>query len=245
MAFTRTELNGGFRLGQYLIEPRQNRIVRHDGEVRLEPRVMDVLVCLAEHAGEVVSRDALNEQVWGKLVVTDQAVTNCISELRHHLGDDRSTNRVIETIPKRGYRLVVPVQRAHVEPEQAGPSQSPFQAQLQSPSPAPPQAAVAPRRLRFAIAVALLAVLALGALWWWRTDSEPALTSVAVLRFENAANDETLEYLSLALPDEMATLLTKSRGVTVRPFGYVDDENALASARDRRVDHIVAGRFYL
>ena len=66
---------------------------------------MDVLVCLAERAGEVVSRETLNEQVWGNLVVTDQAVTNCISELRHHLGDDRAAHRVIETIPKRGYRL--------------------------------------------------------------------------------------------------------------------------------------------
>ncbi len=76
---------------------------------------MDVLVCLAEHAGEVVSRETLNEQVWGNVIVTDQAVTNCISELRHHLGDDRSAHRVIETIPKRGYRLTAPVQLARVE----------------------------------------------------------------------------------------------------------------------------------
>ena len=118
MAFTRQELQAGFRIGECLIEPRQNRIVRGDTEVRLEPRVMDVLVCLAERAGEVVSRDTLNEQVWGNIVVTDQAVTNCISELRHHLGDDRSANRVIETIPKRGYRLTAPVQLAHVEPSE-------------------------------------------------------------------------------------------------------------------------------
>ena len=77
---------------------------------------MDVLVCLAEHAGEVVSRDTLNQRVWTHIVVTDQAVTNCISELRHHLGDDRSANRIIETIPKRGYRLVAPVRLAQAEP---------------------------------------------------------------------------------------------------------------------------------
>ena len=112
MAFTRQELQAGFRIGECLIEPRQNRIVRNEAEVRLEPRVMDVLVCLAARAGEVVSRETLNEQVWGNIVVTDQAVTNCISELRHHLGDDRSANRVIETIPKRGYRLTAPVQLA-------------------------------------------------------------------------------------------------------------------------------------
>ena len=109
MSLTPQELQSGFRIGEYLVEPRQNRIVRGESEVRLEPRVMDVLVCLAEHAGEVVSRDTLNATVWRDVVVTDQAVTNCISELRDHLGDDRSTNRVIETIPKRGYRLVAPV----------------------------------------------------------------------------------------------------------------------------------------
>ena len=73
MAFTRQELQAGFRIGECLIEPRQNRIVRGNTEVRLEPRVMDVLVCLAERAGEVVSRETLNEQVWGNVVVTDQA----------------------------------------------------------------------------------------------------------------------------------------------------------------------------
>src|SRR5688572_27499151 len=112
------ELQAGFRIGECLIEPRQNRIVRHDSEVHLEPKVMDVLVCLAEHAGEVVSRDTLNGQVWGKVVVTDQALTNCISELRHHLGDDRSSHRINETIPKRGYRLTAPVQQPHVESAQ-------------------------------------------------------------------------------------------------------------------------------
>src|SRR5688500_16434045 len=83
MAFTRQELQAGFCIGECLVEPRQNRIVRGETEVRLETRVMDVLVCLAGRAGEVVSRETLNEQVWGNVVVTDQAVTNCISELRH------------------------------------------------------------------------------------------------------------------------------------------------------------------
>ena len=73
----------------------------------------------------------------------------------------------------------------------------------------------------------------------------PALTSVAVMRFENAAGDESLDYLSLALSDETATLLTKSQGLAVRPFGYVEGDDPLAAARARHVDHIVSGRYYL
>jgi DNA-binding winged helix-turn-helix (wHTH) protein/tetratricopeptide (TPR) repeat protein len=232
MAFSRQELQAGFRIGESLIEPRQNRIVRRDVETRLEPRVMDVLVCLAERAGEVVSRETLNQQVWGNIVVTDQAVTNCISELRHHLGDDRAANRIIETIPKRGYRLVAPVRLAAAElpPDGSAPAANP---------------ARAGRRWYAGIGLLLLAAAIFAGTWWWRNSSVPGLTSVAVMRFENAAGDEDLDYLSLALSDETATLLTKSHGIAVRPFGYVDSANALASARERRVDHLVTGRFYV
>jgi DNA-binding winged helix-turn-helix (wHTH) protein/TolB-like protein len=231
MAFTRQELQAGFRIGESLIEPRQNRIVRRDIEAHLEPRVMDVLVCLAERAGEVVSRDTLNQQVWGNLVVTDQAVTNCISELRHHLGDDRSANRVIETIPKRGYRLAAPVQPAVEGPRGAEPAASP--------------PARGGKRWYAAAGLLLLATAIFAGTWWWQNSSAPGLSSVAVMRFENAAGDEDLDYLSLALSDETATLLTKSQGIAVRPFGYVDGADALASARERRVDHIVTGRYYV
>lgn len=192
---------------------------------------MDVLVCLAEHAGTVVSRDTLNQQVWGSVVVTDQAVTNCISELRHHLGDDRSANRVIETIPKRGYRLTAQVRPAEVTAMQDTPRPS-------TPAPA--------MRTHWPVAAgALLIVLVLlGFAGWWNNGSTPALTSVAVLRFENAADDRTLDYLGLALPDEIATLLTGSRDIAVRPFEYVDTDDPLAATRARRVDHIVRGRYY-
>ncbi len=225
MASSLQDLQAGFRIGECLVEPRQNRIVRGDTEVHLEPRVMDVLVCLAASAGEVVSRDTLNEKVWRDVVVTDQAVTNCISELRQHLRYDRSANRVIETIPKRGYRLVAAVQPAH----------------------APATGAKPPRSWRWPLALALLALVALSVVLWRQgmDASPPALTSVAVVQFENAAQDETLDYLSLALPDEIATLLTQSRDLAVRPLAYVDAADPIADARARSVDHIVTGRYYL
>ena len=229
MAYTTQELQAGFLVGECLIEPRKNRIARGESEAHVEPRVMDVLVCLAEHAGEVVSREMLNQRVWANLVVTDQAVTNCISELRQHLGDDRSTRRVIETIPKRGYQLTAPVrlvQAGSAIVEQATPH--------------------LPARRHWLLATGvLLGALLLGFAWWQGRRPATTLTSVAVLRFENAAGDESLDYLGLALPDEIATLLTKSNGIAVRPLGYVDAANPLTSARERHVDSIVSGRYYL
>lgn len=228
---TSETLHNGFRIGECLIEPRQNRIVRGEIEVRIEPRVMDVLVCLAERAGEVVSRETLNEKVWGKVIVTDQALTNCVSELRHHLGDDRSSTRVIETIPKRGYRLTVPVQPAHVETPNVQPSQSATRSRGGG-------------RWMLAGGLGVIGAVLLGFVWWSRSTSAPTLTSVAVLRFENAAGDEELDYLSLALPDEISTLLTKSRDLAVRPYEYVSGDDPIAAARARGVDHIVSGRYY-
>jgi DNA-binding winged helix-turn-helix (wHTH) protein/TolB-like protein len=228
MASTGQELRSGFRLGDHLVQPGQNRIVRSDGEARLEPRVMEVLVCLAEHAGEVVSRDTLYERVWGDLVVTDQAVTNCISELRHHLRDDRATPRFIETIPKRGYRLVAPVRTGAPESPQGGAA----------------RAGDRTSRRRALAGGLLLLVVAFGVAWSLRQTDGPALTSVAVLPFDNVGGDETLDYLRLALPDEITTLLTKSRDLAVRPFDHRSTADPLAAARARRVGHIVTGHYY-
>jgi DNA-binding winged helix-turn-helix (wHTH) protein/TolB-like protein len=231
MPFTAQNLQAGFRIGECLIEPNQNRLVRGDTEVHLESRVMDVLVCLAERAGEVVSRETLNRQVWGNIVVTDQAVTNCISELRHQLGDDRSTHRVIETIPKRGYRLAVPVQLARVEPPEDVSRQTTKRWLT--------------RRHGLVAALVLIGGALLASAWLWpNRASAPALASVAVLQFENAAGDASLDYLALALPDEIATLLTQSRELAVRPLDYIRADDPLAAARARRVDHIVSGRYY-
>ena len=81
-----------------------------DGEriVRLEPVVADVLAVLLHNAGRVVSRDRILECVWKDRVVVDESVTRAISRIRSVLGDTKKPYRYIETLPKRGYRLVWP-----------------------------------------------------------------------------------------------------------------------------------------
>ena len=77
--------------------------------------------------------------------------------------------------------------------------------------------------------VSSIAFAILISIFWWHMKSAPTLSSVAVLKFENASGDEALDYLSLALPDELATLLTKSRDLSVRPFGYVGEKDSLVT----------------
>ena len=70
---------------------------------------MEVLVCLAEHTGEVVPKEKLLQAVWPDIFVSDDVLTRSVSELRRVFGDDAHASRIIETIPKRGYRLLVAV----------------------------------------------------------------------------------------------------------------------------------------
>ena len=105
----KADLARGFTLNGWEVRPLAGVLVRGGHETHLEPKVMDVLLCLARHAGEVVTREALLEQVWGKTIVTDDAVTRCISELRTVLGDTDRERTYIRTIPRRGYSLIAEV----------------------------------------------------------------------------------------------------------------------------------------
>ena len=101
----------GFRIGEaYHVEPSLNRVTGPGGIHRLEPKVMMVLVCLAERAGQMVPKDRLLHSAWADTAVGDDVLTRAVSELRRLFEDDPKQPRVIETIPKSGYRLIAPVE---------------------------------------------------------------------------------------------------------------------------------------
>src|SRR5712692_7835796 len=104
-------MDSEFRIGPWLVQPSLNVISQDGTTVHLEPKVMEVLVCLAQRAGEPVLREELIQAVWPRTFVTDDALKRCISELRRVFEDDAHEPHIIETIPKRGYRLLVPVEK--------------------------------------------------------------------------------------------------------------------------------------
>ena len=71
-----------FRLGEFLVEPQLNTIVGANKSTRIEPKVMQVLVCLAERAGEVVPKERIMQSVWADTFVTDDVLTRVTSTLR-------------------------------------------------------------------------------------------------------------------------------------------------------------------
>jgi DNA-binding winged helix-turn-helix (wHTH) protein len=97
------------QLQDQVVFPELNLIARGDVRVHLEPKAMEVLLELAKHPGEVVGKKQLLETVWGGVHVCEEVVTNAVSLLRRALGDLAKTPCVIQTIPKRGYRLIASV----------------------------------------------------------------------------------------------------------------------------------------
>jgi DNA-binding winged helix-turn-helix (wHTH) protein len=96
----------GVRLGDRLVFPELNVIATQDARVHVEPKVMELLLEFARHPGEVVSKEHIIQNVWGGAYVCEQVVPNAVSSLRRALGDSAKNPKFIETIPKRGYRLI-------------------------------------------------------------------------------------------------------------------------------------------
>jgi len=145
-----------FRAGAWHVRPESNELVSASATVRLEPRAMDVLALLAEHAGEVVSHDDLLARVWPGTFVAESGIFRVVSDLRRALGDTARAAQYIQTIPKRGYRLVAPVTWAD--------------------EPAPSSGARARRSpgLVFAVLqVAVMLAIGFGLMWRARTPAPP------------------------------------------------------------------------
>jgi len=96
-------------VGAWCVNPASGQISRDGETIRLEARNMGLLLCLTEHAGEVVSIDDLLTQVWPGVLVTPDSVYQAVASLRRVLGDDPKQPTYIATVPRLGYRLVATV----------------------------------------------------------------------------------------------------------------------------------------
>jgi transcriptional activator of cad operon len=106
MCLVTDRADADFRLDEWLVQPARCRLSKEGRTLQVRPKVMDLLTDLAAHAGEVVSKEDLLENVWGARAVSESALTRTATELRQALGDDAGEPRLLETIPKRGYRLI-------------------------------------------------------------------------------------------------------------------------------------------
>jgi TolB-like protein/DNA-binding winged helix-turn-helix (wHTH) protein len=207
----------GFRLGDREVRPAEGIVVGPAGIHRLGPRPMSVLVALAERPGKVVTRNELMALVWSGVIVSDETLSRCISDLRQALGDDARTPRYIETLSRRGYRLLEP---PHPVGSSAEPEARPGSVQASDASPAPPADPARPPRLtwpRAWLSFPLALLFASGA-WFYAVDepgneksrspSAMAENGLVVLPFASLSDDPELEYFSDGLTEELINRLT-------------------------------------
>lgn len=156
-----------FYVGEWRVEPSLNRVSLDEQTVQLEPKVMEVLVHLAAHPKQVISRGALLQTLWPNTEVIEAALTRCISVLRKTFDDDAREPRFIETIRKTGYRLVAPVSFDYGG--DAFPRQAPT---LSMPPGLQPRRSIRPP-LRAVLSGALILLLAITGIWLWQRYPTP------------------------------------------------------------------------
>ena len=96
-----------FQFNGYVLDVVRGCLRTADREIELRPKSFEVLRCLVENAGRLVTKDELFKVVWPNVVVSDEALTQCISEVREAIGDRSQT--MIKTMPRRGYRFTAPI----------------------------------------------------------------------------------------------------------------------------------------
>jgi TolB-like protein/tetratricopeptide (TPR) repeat protein/DNA-binding winged helix-turn-helix (wHTH) protein len=101
------DLLQGFYLGDLVVEPLKGQVIGRAGPRHLPPKAVEVLLCLARTPGELVTRQTLIEDAWGADSGSHEALSHAVGEIRHALDDQVDDPVFIQTLPRRGYRLVV------------------------------------------------------------------------------------------------------------------------------------------
>lgn len=106
-----------YRFGPFSVDRTRYRVLRGDEVVELTPKLLDLLLHLLDHAGALVTKEQLLDDLWPGANVTDNALAQAVSELREALGDNAGTPQFIKTVTRRGYRFIAPIERIGATPE--------------------------------------------------------------------------------------------------------------------------------
>lgn len=114
--------HAAYRFGPFHVDRAAYRVTRDGDPLDLTPKLLDLLLHLLDNAGQLVTKEALLDALWPGANVTDNALTQAVSELRQALGDDASAPQYIKTVARRGYRFVAPVETVAAAAELPAPA---------------------------------------------------------------------------------------------------------------------------
>ncbi len=157
------------RVGECVFDPARNELARGAQNVALDPKLSATLLYLARHAGHVVARDELQIELSPVATLCDRALTQAVAKLRRLLGDTATQPRYIETVARRGYRLVAPVSWVSRDPRAHKPSAF---ARIKR---------CAAEYMLFALAFVAVAAMLLTAAWQARRNSDDVDALVAAV----------------------------------------------------------------
>src|SRR5687768_8393490 len=124
--------SGDYRFGPFTVESGAYRLVREGTPVQVSPKIIDLLLYLVARPSVLVSKEELFTALWPDVAVTDNALTQAVSELRQALGDDPASPKFVQTVARRGYRFIAPVEAVVSAASATSPAPAP--------EPAPPAA---------------------------------------------------------------------------------------------------------
>jgi DNA-binding winged helix-turn-helix (wHTH) protein/TolB-like protein/Tfp pilus assembly protein PilF len=235
------------QIGEWRADRTTNELSRAGDTVHVEPKAMEVLMVLAGHAGQVVGREQLLNTVWSDVVVGDEALTQSIIKLRKALGDNPRSPSYIETISKRGYRLIAPIANSEVVPPVHDDGGA-----LPPPRPASGRPAIGLRGLiaGIVLALGLAGVYVFNSLvqppaathvaadgFDVRDGQDTGLLTVTVLAFEDLGTGSEQGYLARGISSDLMTDLSRLSGLRlISAYGGPPDSRKAAAAR-----YIVSG----
>lgn len=180
------------RFGAFELDLHNNELRRAGVLLKLSPQQFQVLRLLAENSGQVQSREDIQREVWGKdtFVDFDRNLNVCIAQIRATLNDDSDSPRFIQTLPKRGYRFIAPVERVP-GPEITSPAR---------PSPIRPRMVWVEAAMAAGVLIAIVFAI-------WHPFSRPTRTMLATLPFENLTDDPKEDPFTDGLTEEVISQL--------------------------------------
>jgi TolB-like protein/DNA-binding winged helix-turn-helix (wHTH) protein len=190
----------GLRVGEWRVDPALDEIFKDGATVKLEPQAMRLLLSLVERAGQVVSVEQLLNEVWKDVVVTQNSVYHAVATLRRVLGDNSKEPTYIANVPRRGYRLVAPVQWDDAPTTELEVPADPHQSERASRTSVKTWLRSQVLWLASVFFVALLTIAYFVAL-------KPHKPMLVVLPFANLSGDANQEYFSDGMTEELITQL--------------------------------------